>query len=161
MLLSIDPGLRMCGASLWLDGKLHRAWLVKGLPIRKDRSYPNAWKVMAENVCKEVGGLALELVIEFPISYPQKHLQKGDQNDLIQLGAAVGAIVDKLSLPTTMIYPRDWKKQLPKDVCAKRIDSRLSEEEKRAIELPKAKSYHHNLIDGIGIGLHHLKRYLF
>jgi uncharacterized protein YjeT (DUF2065 family) len=162
MLLAIDPGLRMTGVSLFLDGKLHRAWLVKGLDIKKDRSYPNAWKTMAENIWKEApGGLAHELIIEFPMVYPKREQQKGDPNDLVQLGAVAGGLVCTLNLKSTMVYPRDWKRSMPDDVTRLRIQKRLDDTEKRAIQLPTAKSYQHNVWDSIGIGLHHLGRHLF
>lgn len=158
VVLAVDPGLRVCGVSLFVDGALAEAKLLRG--DAKSKDYPRVWKYMAASIENYIFGCPKidELVIEMPMVYPQRHLQKGDPNDLMELAAAVGGIVMTLCVPTTRYYPRDWKRQLPNEIVEKRVAERLSSDEKAKIEWCNAKSLRHNISDSIGIGLHHHRR---
>ncbi len=157
MLISIDPGLRGCGAALWSDtGELLSAEYLKGSDVLQSAL---AWKAMASTVKVWVAAFAPDakcLAIELPRTYGGR-AAKGDANDLIQLAAVVGGIVTRLGLETVVYLPDHWKGQCPKSVTKERVDAKLSDAEKARIAWPAA-SLRHNVIDGIGIGLHHLRR---
>jgi len=56
-----------------------------------------------------------------------------------------------------MVFPATWKGQLKKHVCHARIDLALTPGERKII--PKlAKTYLHNMLDAVGIGLWYLGR---
>jgi hypothetical protein len=150
VLVSIDPGLQVCGLAAWQDGALVRARLVKN--PRDD------WTGMLGAVDEEINrwaGLDDEIIIELPQVY-QRIKSKGDPNDLVRIAVLVGAIVARR---THKLYlPAEWKGQTPKDVTELRARKRLSEEELAHVELPTAKGLTHNVWDAVGLGLRHLGR---
>jgi hypothetical protein len=81
--------------------------------------------------------------------------------DLISLAIFVGSAATRLlslGLQPVFYEPSAWKGSVPKDVMIERIKRRLSPEEHARVDLPRAKSLHHNIWDAVGIGLYHLKR---
>jgi RNase H-fold protein (predicted Holliday junction resolvase) len=148
MLISIDPGLRMCGLARWEKGTLTRALLVRG--EKKERG-PVAWRSMAQAVIREAPE-ASRVVIEMPQFYTDR-FRKGRPEDIAELAAVVGAISSSFSVPVTAVLPRTWKGQSPKDVTKERCLRSLTQLELDAIDLPAAKSLEHNVYDAIGLGL--------
>lgn len=160
-LISIDPGVRGCGCAYWEDGLLKAATYVKargdGQGQRAQAWLPMA-KAVSEWAMSTVGGLGSPIcVIELPRVYPGAR-QKGDQNDLIELAAVVGAIVAMLDVLTAVMYPYEWKGQVPKKIHHERAKKRLSAEELSTVTLPSAKGLQHNVYDAIALGLVHLDR---
>jgi hypothetical protein len=98
-----------------------------------------------------------DCVCEFPFLYPGGR-GKGDGNDLLKVARIAGLLTAPFSEDRVrLVYPRTWKGNVPKEVMLDRILEKLSETEKaRLPKLPKGKF--HNVIDAIGIGLHHLGR---
>ena len=156
-LITIDPGLRHCGAAFFINGKLERAFLVKG---SKNPS-PQAWLDIVKNIRQEFLYYDEidkydELVLEFPQVYRSK-FQKGDQNDLLQIAAIVGCISATGKYSKISYYlPRVWKGQVTKEVTEQRVKKALSKDELSKIELTKNKKLNTNIYDAIGIGLYHL-----
>lgn len=102
-------------------------------------------------------GRADELVLEVPQVYHQR-FQKGDQSDLIEVAGVAGALSSVLAADRHYGYlPRQWKGQVPKEIHNARVLSKLSGSETANIQ-PCAASLRHNVLDGIGLGLFHLKR---
>lgn len=155
MLLTIDPGVRICGVALWQpDGQLHRAELVRGAHAAPDAV---AWIAMATAVFHATELYRPQaLVIEQMRTY-EGRAAKGDANDLIAVAHTVGAIVMRLRLPTVVQTAQQWKGGTPKSVTENRMNEKLSPAEKERIIWP-AKSLRHNVTDAIGIGLRHLRR---
>ena len=101
-----------------------------------------------------------DCIIEQPQIYPGQH-QKGDQNDLIQLAVMVGRYVDRATscrFRVTLVKPREWKGQLPKDVCWDRVRETLTPYELTRME-KLSKSRAHNMHDAIGLGTKFQKRW--
>lgn len=158
---SIDPGLNHCGIAVWMNGGLFKAGLVKAKSAKKDiaariRAMTKAlddWEFVVwgelYNQYTNVGPGCR--VSELPQVYPGPRTI-GDPNDLIALALVVGAID-----PDHLYKPREWKGNVPKDVMIKRIQSKLSADERRKVNLPSP-ALAHNVWDAVGIGLHHLKR---
>lgn len=154
MLVSIDPGVKLCGVALWDDGELVNAWLTKG----------KSWRDTATNVSRDVYQRfsmrisPVDVAIEVPQVYHQSK-QKGDPNDLINIALFVGAASVATATGEVHTYrPAEWKKQVPKDAMVERIKKKLTPEERARVDLPRAKGLHHNIWDAVGIGLHHIKR---
>jgi hypothetical protein len=101
------------------------------------------------------------LVIEIPRVYPGAR-QEVPPNDLVRLALRAGEVKGlyrSISVETHELFPRDWKGGLDKDTSHYRVLAVLTEQERALVEaakLPKTKK--HNMLDAIGVGLHHLKR---
>jgi hypothetical protein len=150
--IAVDPGLRHSGVAIFEGGLLVRAMLAKN-PVKKGAD-ATALAAMADTIMNTTGGLGFVqpevVVVERMQAYDVTH-QKGDQNDLISLAILAGML-----RPDYLYLPREWKGQLPKAAMGERILSRLSLEERNRIV--DAGALTHNVIDAVGIGLHHLGR---
>lgn len=93
--------------------------------------------------------------VEIPQVYPGSALEHGKTEDLLMLATSGGPGL-MLSPYSNMVRPRQWKGQLPKEVCGRRIVSTLSPEELETVAESMAEvapSLQHNVWDAIGIGL--------
>ncbi len=160
-LLSLDPGIRGCGAALFEDGRLVACDYVKN-PVKKGDDF-EAILAMARQVHDWVlvnhGNGPFDLVAEWPRIYTVSK-SKGDNNDLLPL-VGVGCAVATFATSATRVFPHEWKHQLSKEVCHQRIRNRLTLPEMIVLEdaLARAKSLAHNTLDAVGIGLHHVGRF--
>lgn len=160
-LLAVDPGIRHCGCAVFKDGILVRCWLAENSLTRGNGFHEMVSMARAVQVgapLPDRGGN--EVAIEHMQAYgagkgggPTK-----DLFPLVGVGAAVAAL-----LPEALAYtylPREWKGALSKDRHQPRILAALKDCEKPIVdgmrEVVGAKA--HNVIDAVGIGLHHLGR---
>ncbi len=159
--VAIDPGKHACGVAVFEGGKLQRAWFVETHPIPGIEELPSRLMSRAVesalSVCEcQLPCECLEIestVIEVPVFYDTKH-RKGSQVDLAVLHQVAGALV--VELPSDhfeLIEPWQWKGQVPKKIMNDRTKAELTDEERALVELPSAKSKHHNVWDAVGIGL--------
>lgn len=149
-LIAIDPG-KVTGVAVFSGGVLRFATacteeqclmhIENAAPIRQ-------------------GKPAGDCIMEIPQIYPGQQ-QKGDQNDLIKLAVMVGRYSDRATacgFRVKLVKPREWKGQLPKDVCWKRVRETLTVLELGTMEkLPKSRA--HNMHDAIGLGTWFQKRW--
>lgn len=149
-LVAIDPG-KVTGVAVFEDGVLVRATvcdLEECLLLLENTAPLNRHR------------LSGDCVIEVPQVYPGQQ-QKGDQNDLIKLAIMVGryeACATTQRFRVVLVKPRQWKGQLPKDVCWQRVRETLTPGELTKLEkLSKSKA--HNMHDAIGIGTWFQKRW--
>lgn len=166
-LLAVDPGINGCGVAEFYKGRLNRAAYVKNTCSPKESLAARAAE-MAHNVCcwadfyERPGDLALE----WPRVYASRIREsrtKADPNDLLALCGVQAAVVALCgAYGTAACYaPSDWKRNLPKTACEIRVRIRLDEFEREILERAKSPpSLLHNVIDAVGIGLHHLGRKL-
>lgn len=163
-ILSIDPGLHLCGAALWgATGTLQWAGLVKNRigpsSFPNPTSYGYLWNGMVNAVEDRLVDLDTKpdrLVIELPQVYVRSR-SKGDPNDLIQLAGVVGAFVHWHSGLTWQYTPATWKGQTPKDITEERAKKRLGVTEMNRIDKMPEKLAH-NCWDAVALGLFHLGR---
>lgn len=146
-LISIDPGCPGCGVAVWEDGLLTDARYIAG----------DAQEVYDQLPQTDA------LTIEVPMFYGNRASKEDvDFNDLIKLAMRVGEFkalfesFDNASI--NLVLPPEWKKQVPKEICAQRSDRKLSEKERANISQPKAKKIALDMWDAIGIGLVSLGR---
>jgi hypothetical protein len=171
VLISIDPGVSVCGVAIFWVGtqELYAAALIQGISDARvpfaDRIEALAYdaqtwvgaKLKGENYSRTVA-------VEIPQVYEAAR-QKGDQNDLISVAFSAGAVARAVTCsfytgsgPLSVSYkPREWKGTIDADTMTARIESRLTDYERRKIEKCAA-SLRHNVIDAVGIGLHYLGR---
>lgn len=171
MILSVDPGLRKCGCALFVDGRLFAAGLVLG-ELEASMDHARTRGVVLRTMAEEVHGWALakaygvpiqHLAIEMPMvrdRRSQRAEKAGtDPKDIVHLAAIVGAIVAAVPAPSTVWLPEEWKGQVPKPIHTARTLAKLTPEElARVPKRPRAHDIDHNILDGIGIGLHYLGR---
>lgn len=156
LIAAIDPGLLFCGLALFSgDGTLLAAELVDGYASTHKSV---EWIEMGRAVARRLAVQVDELVIERPKIYGSFSKFKGDQNDLLDIAAVVGAICAKVNAVNVVTFlPSDWKGQQPKEVTQRRVKLTLSDAEWAKVKLPQ-KSLEHNVYDAIGIGLAHLQK---
>ena len=85
-----------------------------------------------------------------------------DGMGFVDLAAMAGALAGMLADFTSSLVayqPHDWKGNLEKAECARRVKQRLSPDELAAVTLPKRKALAHNVWDAVGIGLRYLNRF--
>ena len=148
-LIAIDPG-KVTGFAVFEAGKL-----VGATACTEEQCL-----VLIENAAHISLRLSGDCIIEVPQVYPGQQ-QKGDQNDLIKLAVMVGSYAQKAreqKFRVTTFKPREWKGQLPKDVCWRRVRETLTPGELDNLEkLPKSRA--HNMHDAIGLGTWFQKRW--
>jgi hypothetical protein len=148
-LVAIDPG-KVTGVAVFLD------------VLRSATVCTEEQCLMAiENAAPiRQGKPAGDCIIEIPQVYLGQQ-QKGDQNDLINLAVTVGRYVDRATacgFRVKLVKPREWKGQLPKDVCWQRVRETLTSSELANMEkVPKSRA--HNMHDAIGLGTWFQKRW--
>jgi hypothetical protein len=149
-LVAIDPG-KVTGFAFFEDDVLRTATACT----------EEQCLVLIENAAPiRQGKLAGDCIIEIPQVYPGQQ-QRGDQNDLIKLAVMVGRYADRATacgFNIKLVKPREWKSQLPKDVCWRRVRETLTAYElARMVKLPKSRA--HNMHDAIGLGTWFQKRW--
>jgi hypothetical protein len=160
--VAVDPGVHAAGVAIFRGQELRAARLCR------EASYlfpVDPWDAVSEAVAMFLAGVFTtaeigrrQLVIEVPQIYSK--MSDVDQNDLITLAGAAGAIVCRVGRMFARIHkpnPADWKGQVPKDIMVRRVKGKLTRDEHARIELP-APSFQHNVYDAVGIGLHRVGR---
>lgn len=164
-LIAVDPGKLQCGVAIFKDALLVHGTLARNPVDTSGSDGPQVWRNTAQNVVdayvrhtKDYShGWVKALVLEVPQIY-RTGLQKGDQRDVLALAGVDGAIAGMFDCPVSYYTPAQWKGQVPKVVMNKRIMSRLSPVELKAIDVRVPASLIHNVQDAIGIGLKYLRR---
>lgn len=170
-LLSIDPGLRKCGAALWHGPELIVAELVLG--EREGDDVANTVEGMRDAIVHwfdfECSYLkCTHIICEYPRTYGGR-ASRGDANDLVGVALVVGAILGRLACPSRLVLPEDWKGNAPKPdtkaeyerdgyVPEERARAALSPEELARVRLPRDWRKKLDVWDAVGIGLWVLKQ---
>lgn len=165
-LIAIDPGVHsMAIAKFDSAGVLQDAWN-EGSGYSSLQAIVEGWgspTVRLVNRLQSQGMLESPVAIvgERQVVYPGARGLKTNPNDLLDLamcaGAFYGALCVEMRASLRLVEPAEWKAQVPKDICRRRIEAMLSDEEKSAI---KKGGEMHNVYDAIGIGLFATRRAL-
>jgi hypothetical protein len=117
---------------------------------------------MARAVVTEVEGRFAtyglgRVVLEWPQVY-RTGRGKGDPNDLLALAGVDSAIAALLlrqlgEVSVDYVLPQAWKGTLDGDVLVRRVQERVTPEERARVWLPSAESLHHNVWDAVGLAL--------
>lgn len=141
---AVDPGKKKCAVAAFLNGELVGAYLTH-----------------ADDMSMKISQLG-SVAMEMPRAYPHSPVRVNDLIDLTAAGMAVAAKLTATGSALQLIYPADWKGQVPKKICQRRIEKLLIHlgelarmKESLADVIP---SLRHNLWDAVGIGLFSLKR---
>lgn len=165
--VSVDPGLRACGVAVWHDGLLIAAFLVAN-PVVFDRG-EIAHKTLAARIAFRLQEYDVhEIIFERPFKYPGANFMGAVVNaELDELSGVIKWTIVQFKKPKPLIVkykPREWKGTVDKSVMLRRIRSRLSAEEEANITECKVDEWcgkgMPDVLDAIGVGLHHFGRRL-
>lgn len=153
-MMAVDPGIRYCGVSIWNDGILKMAALVKS-PEKVLRG-PKAWLEMARAV-KALYPLGLDTLV---VELQQQDTREFHADDMFQVCGVTGALIgayDESCRHVVGFYP-GWSK-VPKTIRHSRLykPGILSAEEWTKVE-KCVKYLEHNRDDGICLGLYYLRQ---
>lgn len=157
-LIAVDPGLRHCGIAYFYKGILGYAGLVRN-PETTARG-ARAWIAMARAVAARIQRFDWEKgVVEDQEQYEgaSNRVNRADLTELAHVAGAVALVLGARGSDVESPLPKQWKGQLPKDVCNRRIEAKLTPLEAVVIEREGALT--HNIIDAVGLGLWALKRF--
>lgn len=145
-LLALDPGKQRCGWALYEAGALRGA---------------GVWVAPLPALGRDVP-LARDVVVEVPQVYGAGR-DPADPNDLVDLSVSAGFVAARAEPSRVrLVRPREWKGQLPKDVCARRARGRLTGDEIEVAEREVARvpaRFRGDAWDAIGVGLWALGRF--
>jgi hypothetical protein len=163
MMIAIDPGITGTGVAIYY-GRESKLWGVAEPPAYVCNIYPAhregtevTWQDRMTHVAAQVkwlfdfsGFVFSECVCEFPDYWTgdAKGQAAAVNGDIMKLAALVGAILHMASernIPVTLVSPRVWKGQLPKEAVEYRIRKMLGAE--------ATKDYKSHTWDAVGIGL--------
>lgn len=157
MLLSVDVGLRGCGAGRFFkDGALDRAAYVRNPSTAKRGA--DVWTPMVEEILRFTRPCQASITTVVVEVMHWTKRRPVDPNDLLELNAIAGGILASFPAAKRVSHkPDEWKGTVNADVMTARIQERLTQGELARVELCPAYLMH-NLWDGVGIGLHHFGR---
>lgn len=170
-MLSVDPGTRVCGVAWWRGGDLCGATVVHN-PLDVEKAGPRECATIAREIATWWKGVYGDypdvLALEVPQIYQRAAgKSKGDPNKIMPLfgvGAALAALFPEAEV--RFGTPHDWKGGVKKPKNVKepyaiqvRVLERLTEAEKKQIAWPTSIKQTYDVVDAIGIGLHHLGRF--
>lgn len=149
--ISIDPGKKDCGIAYFVDGRLKDCALLAPTP-----GTPYSVALAASAWASRTGVKVFDLlVVEGQQVYAGP--RKQDPNDLIPLAETVGGVMARIQAARTLHpLPREWTKQVPKEVRQRRILGWIKANQPEAFDLidsvvdKVAKA--HNIIDAVHLG---------
>lgn len=151
--LAVDPGLRACGVAVFRDdGELLAAGLVEN-PVERGNSHLalHSMAVAVRAFARDFLGDVRDLAVVC------ERMQLDGRTDRRRMQAVLDlAVVSGLVGPCALYEPREWKGGVPKAIHQRRILDRLTSAERGRIA--SAGALTHNVVDAVGIGLHHLGR---
>jgi hypothetical protein len=173
---AVDPGLNCSGLAVGTAGELLRAEYVE---VDADGDLVARVAAMSRAIAVRIWSTACgvsDLVVEWPRVLAATH-QRGskrgaDSNDLLAVAgvaSGVAALVAYSSVEAVQtgtsrcrvhsVHPDAWKGgQVPKDVMGRRVLVRLTEAERARLALRSRGGLDHNMVDAVGIYLHHVGR---
>lgn len=158
--MSFDTGLSpksLCTGAYWIDGILCHVEAVK--PVNEP---------MSERIYRLVShfrekGVADKVVLETMQVYHGVK-SRADPKDLIHLSLLGGGLLTLGKLPGILYQPHDWNGGANKTATEFRVLRAFKESPEEQAVLDAClklfpKGLHHNIFDGVGIGLNHFGRY--
>lgn len=159
-LLSIDPGLTATGVAFWWSDEWEEKcppfqvgsfssskgdWLTRALHIYS-QIYSTTCGLGVGIQGKACVGICCEMPFYHNTTAGQMVAGAGSLTKLAHLVGLFQALAHLHSCPFYPVQVRDWKGQLPKEVCASRIRSKLGDHVTEGLN--------EHEIDAIGIGLY-------
>jgi hypothetical protein len=149
-IVGIDPGINGCGIAILKDGTL---WDARYAESVLNPAFPTHSRVVATAMAAwEHVALARDthVVVERPQIYPDRPVPSEDVLVLMAVVGALGAMAEEHCIPWSWVLPREWKKQVPKEIKLRRIENALTTVERARIQEDR-KTRRHNVLDAIGI----------
>lgn len=164
--VAVDPGINGCGVAVFeCNRRLVEAAYVRN-PIKAGSITDRAASMglAVTQLIIDLGYWGAEFALEWPRVYASR-IREGrtreDPNDLLALAGVQSVIASRgVAALSTCYAPSDWKPSgMKKKPTEFRVRSRLNEIEGLVLAAVKCPpSLMHNVIDAVGIGLHHVGR---
>jgi hypothetical protein len=145
VVLGVDPDTTSLGWALLAKGRLYQAGLVRaknleGMIFEVTRARAWTWETIDL------------LVVERAEIYPHGEARPNDLSQLLIVAGTVAGYVAhrRLCLP----YPKEWKKQVPKEIHHRRLLEGLTQEEHAVLDAALRgvpMSLRHNVLDAVGL----------
>jgi len=125
-IVALDPAKRRCGVAV-LNTTEGEGVLEYALTLRSGDTLSTSRKV-----ARLIGGLGgkVNLIAEWPVDYASG---RSKHKDLVSLRLMVGHVERLTGLKASRVKPFGWKGNLPKAVCERRIEARLTIPERLAM----------------------------
>ena len=158
-IVAVDPGTRLCGTCVFLDGKPVQAGIVRSkLETVEARAIEMATKI-------HVAAHTDIIIVERPVIYPGSRER---DNDIVELalsaGLLAGYLISFCSLSrgghaTNVLTPtpREWKGTMPKHIHHDRLRAQCPEAIP-IVERDTPKSMQNHVWDAVGLALWQLER---
>lgn len=164
-MVAVDPGKHAVGVALFdrFSLELAAAAFVKRDSVDQSLGPAAIAAATARSLAEWCAGKDVgEGAVEWPQVYAGM-IRRGemdkDPNNLLPLAGVDAAFAALFGgIRVTSYLPSEWKGQLTKDACHRRIETRLSPTELailRAAAAAAGSELGHNVWDAVGIGLHH------
>ena len=159
-LLSVDTGLSpksLCTGAYWVDGVLVHIEAIK------PKEEPMSERIQRLFLHFQSKGIVDEMVLEIMQVY-RAGKSKADPKDLIHLSLLGGCLLTLSKAPAVLCQPAEWNGGADKKVTEFRVLRAFKESPTENAVLYAClkqfpKGIHHNIYDGVGIGLNHFGRY--
>lgn len=153
--LAFDPGVQATAMCCFTKGRIQSLILIPATA-----GHPRLFGIVdaVRRALPDVRPMAT--VIEYPEIYTSVRSWKGNPNNIRDLAAVAFAIATEVDYKydhyPSLVLPRLWKGQVPKDCHHARILAGLTATQRRSVEAALAKvapSLRHNLLDALGLAL--------
>ena len=157
-MLSVDPGLHGLGCGVFEDDVLVAAWYAPCPGLGRG---PLRWKAVVEAGLGPLRGVPVDVVVvEVMQVYPTGSRPRRfiDPADILEVQGVAGAVIGWAPAGAVSFgyLPRDWKGAVQQGVYAKRVDAYLKLRGWDGACLPCPVHRRHDMLHGVGVGLHHL-----
>lgn len=162
-LVAVDPGLRACGAALYVDGALCAAAYVASHSTAKGAP---AWHAMAHAVHNRVWQdwkvYPNRFLVEHMQVYTGQPVPSADLLDVQSVSAMLcNMFWSQCEGAVQAVLPATWKGQVPKHIHHARVLKELSPAETVVLQkgfLGVRKDLQHNVLDAVALGLYGVGR---
>lgn len=142
VVLAVDPGVKKAGWALFVNGVLRAG----GTAIGRD-AFSTSSEIV--DVIEALHVLPDRVVIEKMRKYTGRGETHKDLDRVEVMAKALGKAARTMwNAPTKRVYPSDWKGNVPKDVCQRRVERTLTHN-----ELDSMHDFGHDAMDAVGVGL--------
>ena len=152
-IVCIDPGVRHAGISIFFEGELTHAFLVKGPKLDDPLGLVD---IIAQELDVRIRDWKT-LIIEKPTLRGGPRKKGMRVEDIVRLSFNVGLFLElrhnALCTRAETPFPEDWKGTVKKEIMLERIPTFLTKEELGRVEWTRNKERNKDITDAIGIGL--------
>ena len=157
-IIAVDPGTRLCGYAVFVDGEP----VVAGVVRSKADTVAQRAGAMAADVLDALPTCAQRLfdvaVVERPVIYPDSRERDSDIVDLAVSAGVIGGLLSGNAYALVMPTPREWKGAVPKHIHNERTKAKCPAAVS-LVERDVPKGQQNHVWDAVGLALWYLNNY--